>query len=792
MKFLGELKKKKTFRSHDTQVTVPIQEGESSHEDSMGSFAPSTREQPWDEDDESSAPPTQQPLDDDDQSSVPPPPPSLPPPADDNSTDITLNETASSSVVQFADGDAIEMQFTPVDLRIMERIEQAREDESFQGDYDPRKVLMPQPRRKRAVTVCVAVVILFAAIAAAALLGATRIGSGGRQTVIASNDIIPPLSLYPSTLSPTPSPSETPSQHEEGKVNITTAPTVSTMDTAPTVSTMTRAPTVSTMTTAPTVSTMTTAPTVSTMTTAPTVSTMTTVPTVSTISPTQTDAPVVSPVNTLEPTSFRLTSIPTYHPTFEPTFLPSYQPTLALNPSHFPTVVTTFVPTAAPTKGLLPSLAPSTSPPTSSSPTRQPTTPKMEWWGHVQEILNRIQPPSVPDTDFDVTDFLGDERHRTLRNVVTPYTDAFRNAIETCYAAGGGRVVVPPGTYRTGPIRLRSNVTLHLSEGAVIEFSANPDDYLPPVFTRFEGMELMNYSPLIYALKEKNIAITGTGIIDGRADDGPWWRWTGRQDSALRRLERMASNGRRVEDRVFGDGYFIYPQFIQFYECENVLIEDVSIKNSPMWAVHPVLSQNVIVRGISIETEGPGDGISVESCSDVLIERCVVNVGSEGDGISFKSGRNEDGRRVNKPSSGIIVRKVRIDEADNAVSIGSETSGDVRNIFLEEITIEDANNGFRVKTNSVRGGTIENVYMNDITVKRAMEAAMKIGMYYAEGDSGDHDPVVRNFEVHDFRCDDAVFGIVIRGYDRAPIEDVRFVNFHVEAERHDVIENVRG
>eukprot|EP00567_Pseudictyota_dubia_P017316 CAMPEP_0197443704 /NCGR_PEP_ID=MMETSP1175-20131217/9372_1 /TAXON_ID=1003142 /ORGANISM="Triceratium dubium, Strain CCMP147" /LENGTH=800 /DNA_ID=CAMNT_0042974379 /DNA_START=362 /DNA_END=2764 /DNA_ORIENTATION=+ len=794
MKLLGGLSAKKCrSRSHDTQVTTPVQEGLSSHEDSMGSYPPSIHQQEQTCDTESYPPsihPQEQTCDADDQSSVPPPPPTHPPPPEgDDVAEVVLDETGSGSVIQFASGDAVEMEFSPIDLKILERIEQARMEESVQGDNDARKELIPQPRRRRKAVVCFAVIILFSAIAAAVMLGATLSRSRKSVAVNSSNDVGQPTPFPLPSASPTPSPSELPDR-QETEAPITPVATTSLPTSSPT---QTNAPDSSPSDPIePSSHDPSHVPTLSPTLTPTDALNPTTAPSM-TDSPTQ--VPIKNAPTSAPPISYApSTNTPTFAPTDAPsTITPTVAPTNAPN-TNAPTVAPTNVPTDAPSTNAptsSPTIAPSDQP-TTLSPTSQPTKPKKEWFGLTQGILNRIQPPSFPDQDFVLTEFLNNNRRRTESDDVSIYTDIFQNAIETCHAAGGGRVVVPPGTYRTGPIRLRSNVNLHLSEGTVIEFSTNPDDYLPPVFTRSEGIELMNYSPFIYAFGEKNIAITGTGILDGRADDGPWWDWGERQDKSWKRLTRMARDGLGVEDRVFGDGYFIYPQFIQVYSCETVLIEGVTVQNSPMWAIHAVLSKNVIVRGISIQTDGPGDGIVPESCSDVLVEDCLINVGPKGDGISLKSGRNHDGRRINVPSAGIVLRNIRIENADAAVSVGSETSGGVNNIFVEGVRVEEADNAFRVKTNSVRGGTIENIYINDVKVTRAREAAVRASMYYFEGDEGKYTPVVRNFEVHDFDCDEANYALVLAGYKRSPIKNFRFVNFRVNADRDDWLEHVEG
>jgi polygalacturonase len=214
------------------------------------------------------------------------------------------------------------------------------------------------------------------------------------------------------------------------------------------------------------------------------------------------------------------------------------------------------------------------------------------------------QGTDLPDRDFDATRY-----------------NSINDAINACNQAGGGRVVVPAGARTVDPIRLRSRVNLHLSEGAVLKFTTDPKRYLPVVFTRWEGTELMNYAPFIYAFDEQDIAITGTGTLDGQASATQWWDWTGRLHPHGDALWTSAQTARRSPSAFLEKDRSCAPNFIQPYRCRNVLIEGVTIVNSPMWEVHPVLCTNVIVRRVLVNSHGPNnDGCNPESCRDVLIE----------------------------------------------------------------------------------------------------------------------------------------------------------------------------
>lgn len=418
-------------------------------------------------------------------------------------------------------------------------------------------------------------------------------------------------------------------------------------------------------------------------------------------------------------------------------------------------------------------------------------------WDAVPGILRRIQPPAFPDRDFVITDY------GAVGDGATDATEALRAAVAACHEAGGGRVVVPAGDFLTGPVHLRSGVNLHLAEGSTLRFDRDPRRYLPAVFTRWEGMELMNYSPLIYAFEQENVAVTGAGTLDGQGDDDYWWPWKGREEygwqegephqaAARDRLMAMVEEGVPVEERVFGEGDYLRPSFIQPYRCRNVLVEGVRIVNSPMWEIHPVLSRNVTVRGVTVVSHGPNnDGCNPESCTDVLIEGCHFDTGD--DCIALKSGRNADGRRIGVPIENVVIRDCTMRDGHGGVVIGSEISGGARNIFAENCRMDSPNldRVLRIKTNSVRGGVVEHVYVRNIEVGEVAEAVVRINFMYEEGDAGPYDPVVRDIEVRDVTCAKSERALYLRGYADSPIRNVRLVDCRfANVEKENIVEHV--
>jgi unsaturated rhamnogalacturonyl hydrolase len=402
-------------------------------------------------------------------------------------------------------------------------------------------------------------------------------------------------------------------------------------------------------------------------------------------------------------------------------------------------------------------------------------------WAQMPEILARIKAPVFRAREFRIASF------GATADGQTDSTEAIGKAIEACAKAGGGRVIVPAGEFLTGPIHLKSNVEFHLEDGATLKFKTEPKAYLPSVLTRFEGMECYNYSPLIYACEQENVAVTGKGVLDGQASDQNWWLRKGKkgtgdkpaqtQKAARDRLIKMVDQNVPVEQRQFGEGDFLRPSFIETYRCRNVLLEGVRVRNSPMWELHPALCTNVIVRGIDILSHGPNnDGCDPECCRDVLIEDCVFDTGD--DCIAIKSGRNNDGRRVGLPSENLIIRHCTMKDGHGGVVIGSEVSGGCRNVFAEDCKMDSPrlDRALRLKSNAVRGGTIENIFMRNVAVGRLADAVLQIDFVYEEGASGPFKPAARNIVMEGVTVSNTPRVLNVVGFPGAEINGVRLYN----------------
>ena len=407
--------------------------------------------------------------------------------------------------------------------------------------------------------------------------------------------------------------------------------------------------------------------------------------------------------------------------------------------------------------------------------------PSDEAWARAADIARKVQAPTFASRVFDISKF-GAKADGTTLN-----TAAIAATIAECARAGGGRVLVPAGTFLTGAIHLKSNVELHVSEGATLKFDTNPSSY-PIVFTRWEGMELMNYSPLIYACREKNIGITGKGTLDGQGSAEHWWAWKGPwggttaygwkegmadQRPARKKLFDMAEAGVPVKERIFGEGSMLRPPFIQPYLCENVLIADVHVRNSPFWNIHPVLCKNVTLRGVDIFGHGPNnDGVDPESVDHMLIEDCSFDTGD--DCIAVNSGRNADGRRLATPSQNILIRNCRMKEGHGGVVVGSQISGGARWVFAENCRMDspDLWYAIRFKNNALRGGLLEHFYYRDLDVGQVGRAAITCDFNYEEGANGPFIPELRNVVVERLRVKNAVRVLDSQGLPQAPVSDI--------------------
>lgn len=414
----------------------------------------------------------------------------------------------------------------------------------------------------------------------------------------------------------------------------------------------------------------------------------------------------------------------------------------------------------------------------------EPTPPADGLMENVSRILARIQPPRFPDRNFNIL-------HYGARGDGTSDSrPAIAKAIAECHSAGGGRVVIPAGTYLSnGPVHLLSNVNLHLEEGATILFGVDPKDYLPPVLVRWESTRCYSYSPLIYANGQEKIAITGAGTLDGQAQNF-WGDWKAKQTPDQNALRTMGAKRFPLSERIFGEGHYLRPTLCELYDCRHVLLEGVTFKRSPFWTIHPVFCTNVTVRKIRVE---PGttndDGCDPDSCRDVVIEDCTFDTAD--DNIAIKAGRDQDAWG-DRPCENIVIR--RCTSVNRGYAIGSEMSGDVRNVFILDGTLGNiTTSAIDIKSNSDRGGTVENVWVRGLRVTSCY-FCIRLWTDYKGITDHPYPAQYRNFHFEDIVCQNATqVGISSVGIGTKLIEDVYLKNITIQKAAKDIaIANTRG
>jgi polygalacturonase len=369
-------------------------------------------------------------------------------------------------------------------------------------------------------------------------------------------------------------------------------------------------------------------------------------------------------------------------------------------------------------------------------------------------------------------------------------TEAFRAAIATAQKAGGGTVYVPAGTYLSGPIELVSNLTLYVDAGATIKFPAMKLPFTPG---RQQGIETLTPVPLIGGHDLQNVTVEGRGILTSSNADwmklhprimpaagdlgsanGPHWEHLLQALEAHQKVSQAEYRAAAAELR---------PSFIRFMNCKNVLVRDLRIIGSPMWTVHLLYTENATVENMVIETY-PGvhtDGIVIDSSRFVRLSNDYIDTGD--DGIVIKSGKDADGLRVNRPSENIAITDCTVHHAHGAVTIGSETSGSIRNLVASNITADGTTNGIRIKSRRGRGGVVENVRFDNWTMRNVGTAIVITNYYLMEGETrGGPEPVsirtplFRNIAISNITIDGAGQLIDIDGLPERPIEALHIQN----------------
>ena len=370
-------------------------------------------------------------------------------------------------------------------------------------------------------------------------------------------------------------------------------------------------------------------------------------------------------------------------------------------------------------------------------------------------------------------------------------TQIIQQSIDETNLRGGGTVIIPKGKWKTGRISLKSNVNLHFEDGAELYFSGEIEDYLPAVFTRNEGIEVMSLGACIYANGQENIAITGKGRLIGPEQGGSVRKRT----MTTQVIEEFVDLLKPVSERIFegaNGSPILPPMFISPINCKNVLIEEVSLENTAFWNIVPIYCEGVIIRGISVRSVGipRGDGIDIESSKNVLIEYCTLASGD--DCFTIKAGRGEDGLRVNKASENIVVRFSLAREGHGGLTIGSETAGMIRNVYVHDCVFDETGSGIRFKTRRPRGGGGENIHYERIRMNLSGTAFNwdMLGSSAHVGDLAERlpvrkinplTPVFRNIVARNIIVERSSQFVKINSIPERPLENVLLENLKVNS-----------
>ncbi|MBN1463364.1 MAG: glycoside hydrolase family 28 protein [Paludibacteraceae bacterium] len=389
------------------------------------------------------------------------------------------------------------------------------------------------------------------------------------------------------------------------------------------------------------------------------------------------------------------------------------------------------------------------------------------------EILKNIKAPAIPAFKIKL------KKKGTKNDSITDNRKVFQQAFAKAKAKGGAHIIVPAGTYFiNGPLHLESNICLELQKGARLKFTDNTDSYLPVVLTSWEGTFLYNYSPFIYAYQKENISIIGEGTIDGNAMKS-FSTWKPNQKASLQLSRDYNHNSTPIKERIFGKGHFLRPHLVQFFECKNILVEGVTVTNSPFWCIHLVKSENATFRAINfIAKLVNNDGIDPEYSKNILIENINFNNGD--DNVAIKAGRDTEGRATAIPSENIIIRNCKF-KGLHGVVMGSEMSAGVQNIFVENCGVGGyLKRGIYLKSNPDRGGFIRNIYVKNVELGDVEDCFFITSFYHGEGTAGLITDI-RDIFIQNVTCKKASYGgIVIQGFPGKPIKDIYLKNITID------------
>ena len=321
--------------------------------------------------------------------------------------------------------------------------------------------------------------------------------------------------------------------------------------------------------------------------------------------------------------------------------------------------------------------------------------------------------------------------------------EAIAACLRAAGSAGGGTVVVPPGVFRTGPILVQSNIDLYLEPGSVLSFMDDPSLY-PPVLTRWEGVNSMAMMPALFVNEAENVSIRGRGTLEGNG--ASWWRRlkekrhasAGPETDAERALAAANPEIARTDSGGGGrESGFLRPPLLQARKCRKLVIEGITVRNSPMWTVHLLYCDDVVVRDVTVYApdDSPNtDALDIDSSRNVRVSDCTFDVGD--DCIVLKSGIGEDGRKTGIPTEEVAITNCTMMRGHGGIVLGSETAGGIRNVVISNSIFKGTDRGIRLKTRRGRSGFIENLRVSNVLMENVLSAII-VNMMYRCGTTDD-------------------------------------------------------
>ncbi len=444
----------------------------------------------------------------------------------------------------------------------------------------------------------------------------------------------------------------------------------------------------------------------------------------------------------------------------------------------------------------------------------------------VAEIVSQIKEPVIPDRTINLIEFSG---HKPDANGRYDFRSDIQRAIAELSSLGGGTLLFPNSapddswlryqeTYRIrGPIELADNIRLLLENSVKLFFEFDPPSYLPngrPVLTRYEGTTLYTFSPCFRAFGVKNVVIESAGssgampVINGDGEKWQRWMWQGEgrhvqagDKPSYQRLKALNNAGVPVRELVMADpdSHFFRPPLMQFFMCENIKVQGIKITNSPFWCIHPVFSQNVIVRDVLFDAYVVNnDGVDPESSLNILIENVMFN--NHDDNVAIKAGRDREGRegadisgtelqgvesryikgnRLGGPTENVVIRNC-VFKGHYAIAIGSEMSGGVHDVFaIDNLSVQDVNMGFFIKSSRTRGGEVHDIFVRNLQLNRVDGDVISMIPNYDNDATSPYPPLFHDIYLQDISARQAKYGIRIYGWSDAPVQHVQLKNIRI-------------